>query len=116
MSAVLIRYIILKLILNLIEMGSSFLQLVVADSLGRLFLIPFTFDRFFSTRKTFPIICGLGTGATTLIFAAVFPTASPSDVRGVLRKGISVRKKSSFTFLGIFSSPENFNLPTPGSF
>ena len=94
MSAVLIRYIILKLILNLLEMGSSFLQLVVADSLGRLFLIPFPFDRFFSTRKTFLIICGLGTGATTLIFAAVFSTASPSDVRGALKKGISFGEKN----------------------
>ena len=46
-SPVLLRYMILKLILNLIEMGSSFLQLIVADSLGRLFLIPFPFDRFF---------------------------------------------------------------------
>ena len=51
MSAVLIRYIILKLILNLIEMGSSFLQLVVADSLGRLFLIPFPFHGFFRPEK-----------------------------------------------------------------
>ena len=108
MSAVLIRYIILKLILNLLEMGSSFLQLIVADSLGRLFLIPFTFDRFFSTRKTFLIICGLGTGATTLIFAAVFSTASPSDVREALKKGIFYRKKSSLSFLGIFSSLVNF--------
>ena len=93
-SPVLLRYIILKLNLNLIEMGSSFLQLIVADSLGRLFLIPFPFDRFFSTRKTFLIICGLGTGATTLIFAAVFSTASPSDVRGALKKGISFGEKN----------------------
>ena len=53
-SPVLLRYIILKLNLNLIEMGSSFLQLVIADSLGRLFLIPFPFDRFFFDQKNLP--------------------------------------------------------------
>ena len=104
-SPVLLRYIILKLNLNLIEMGSSFLQLVVADSLGRLFLIPFPFDRFFSTRKTFLIICGLGTGATTLIFAAVFSTASPSDVRGALKKGISFGEKNPPSHFWEFSVP-----------
>ena len=53
-SAVLIRYIILKLILNLLEMGSSFLQLIVADSLGRLFLVPFPFNCFFFGQKNLP--------------------------------------------------------------
>ena len=64
------------------EMGFSFLQLAVADSLGRW---PMSYPSnshvctFESTRKTFLIICGLGIGATTLIFAAVFATVSQSD-------------------------------------
>merc|ERR1719239_644821 len=53
----------LLLVSSFSEMGFSFLQLIVADSLGR---------------KTFLIICGLGISVTTLIFAAVFARVSQS--------------------------------------